>query len=71
MTLQQMITQGKMIINERHITDEEVLETIENCIEEDIGERDLELQMYLFKRYYASWINYHSELADDYRRDYE
>jgi hypothetical protein len=58
-------------MNERSITDEEVLETVENCIEEQIGDRDLDLQFKEFNRCYQSWLNYHHEMTEDYRREYE
>ena len=70
LTLNQFIASARAIIDDRTMTDNEVLETVENCIEETIGWDSLDTHLTEFKRCYASWLEYQHEMAQDYASMY-
>ena len=69
-TLNQFIASARAILDDRTMTDNEVLETVENCIEDTIGRESLDSQLKEFKRSYSSWLDYQHELARDYASMY-
>lgn len=66
LTLNQFIASARAILDDRTMTDSEVIETVENCIEDTVGQHNLDLQLNAFKKSYASWLDYQHELARDY-----
>jgi hypothetical protein len=61
MTLEQFITSCKLVIGDRSLSSVDVLETVEDCLEEEFdGNDNLEEKLEEFKKHYHNWIEYHS-----------
>ena len=59
MTLAQFITSCRLVMGDKHINEIDVLETVEDCLEEEFeAEDDLELKLSEFKEHYEKWVEH-------------